>query len=524
MKRRILLQGAGAAALVLYPIYSPLLSQPSTFRMHSPQPLTAMVGALLLDLALFTLAFTALGIWLQQGEGKRRWILWMLPGALMACLVEAIELHRRGYASLTVWIAIFLGMYALTLALHRWARRGEHMLLRASYASLLGLGAFCLVVILQLGAFATWRPFPNSTRQPSARGTGRSPHQRLVWIVFDELSYQQVFGHRLAALQLANFDALRASSTVFSNVQPDWPITAKAIPSMLLGRQVDAVNYTYGNHLQVGMGDQALQPFDAAGTPFAAAQAHGLTTGVVGWYNPYCSMLAPYLNECYWNFAEEMSDLPPALFIHQSFWENLIRPWPQYWIWFFRQHLAASPGVVHFLAASFPDGPERQTLRYRIQTYQDLLARSQAMLGESGPDFVLLHLPLPHPPGFYNRVTHSFDASGTRSYIDNLALADQTLGDLVGILQRSSQWRNTTVVVVGDHSWRVADWQGNPYYPWSTDDQAASHGVLDPRPMLMVHQAGQTQSATIAAPFPLQRVHDILDALIAGQPMPYAAR
>ena len=59
---------------------------------------------------------------------------------------------------------------------------------------------------------------------PSA-GPGRSygkplpaattPHQRVVWLLFDEMSYDQVFVHRFPGLELPNLDKLRGESVDF---------------------------------------------------------------------------------------------------------------------------------------------------------------------------------------------------------------------------------------------------------------------------------------------------------------------
>lgn len=156
------------------------------------------------------------------------------------------------------------------------------------------------------------------------------------------------------------------------------------------------------------------------------------------------------------------------------------------------------------------------TADYRVRTYQDLMQHADSMLLPSGPDFVLIHLPIPHPPAFYSRRTGRFDKYGHGSYIDNLALSDKALGHLLTILKQSPRWKNTSVVICGDHSWRVYMWANVQY--WTAEDQAASHGaIFDPRPMLMVHLAGQTTAGTVDVPFPLLGVHNILDNLAEGK-------
>jgi hypothetical protein len=316
-----------------------------------------------------------------------------------------------------------------------------------------GLGIFCLLVVAQLLHLATWRPVPNFIEDKSlADAVSPESRPRVVWILMDELSYNQVFAQRTAGLDLPNFDKFRQSATVFTNVTPATDNTQTAIPSLLLGRLVDRVGYTWDNHYLLATQGQSLHAFPVSETPFAVAKSQGLTTGVVGWYNPYCSMLAPYLDDCYWNYQAHM----PAVFvIGDRFWRNQ-------------------------------------------------------------PDFVFLHLPVPHPPGFYNRRTGQFETINRASYLDNLALADKTLGELLATLHASPRWANTSIVLCGDHSWRTHMWRGTRH--WTREDEMASHGgVFDPRPMLMVHQAGETTPATIDRSIPLIRIHDILDNLIRGE-------
>ena len=56
------------------------------------------------------------------------------------------------------------------------------------------------------------------------------------------------------------------------------------------------------------LGSKHWQAFDAHATLFSDAQRLGWTTGVVGWYNPYCRILAGTLNYCYWRMGDGQSD------------------------------------------------------------------------------------------------------------------------------------------------------------------------------------------------------------------------
>ena len=61
---------------------------------------------------------------------------------------------------------------------------------------------------------------------------------------------------------------------------------------------------------------------------------------------------------------------------------------------------------------------------------------------------------------------------------------DRVLGHYMAVLKASPRWKDTTVVVEGDHSWRIDLWDWLP--AWTDEDDAASRGVFDPRPVLLV--------------------------------------
>jgi hypothetical protein len=94
--------------------------------------------------------------------------------------------------------------------------------------------------------------------------------------------------------------------------------------------------------------------------------------------------------------------------------------------------------------------------------------------------------------------------------LDSLALADRTLGELMAAMEASPRWPKTTVVVNGDHSWRISLWR-DQLLQWSPEDQEISQGVFDPRPALLVHLPAQSSPATVTTAFPLVQLHDLID-------------
>jgi hypothetical protein len=160
-----------------------------------------------------------------------------------------------------------------------------------------------------------------------------------------------------------------------------------------------------------------------------------------------------------------------------------------------------------------PGKAQRDTDAFLIAShrasFEDLRARSLATLENSNADFIFIHLPIPHPPAIYSRHTGQFVTSTGASYVDSLALADRTMGELRAAMQASPRWPKTMVVVNGDHSWRISLWR-DILHQWVPEDQRVSGGIFDPRPFLMIHMPGQSTPATDAAPFPLIQVHNLI--------------
>jgi len=486
------LQGLGIAGLVLYPVYSPTLSDQASARMHSPERLTEFALALIANIVLVALVSMLLWLWLRR-TFLNSWIRACLPAFYISVAAELLYMHRTQTVSTAIFAVSFgssLCVVAVVYSVWPRARAAVNMVCgRICF----GFGVFAILVILQLTALACWKPFPNIVDKSLASARTSPGHPRVVWILMDELSYNQVFAERAEGLNLPNFDALAQTSTVFSHIVPATNSTQTAVPSIMTGHLVETDRYTLTNHYLIAEHGQSLRAFPAADTPFALAKSKGWSTGIVGWFNPYCSMLDPYIDQCYWTIQ---THFPAGFIVGDSFWRNFGDAWARYWL------------------AINPKQNER-ALAYIAEVYKNLSGHAESILAQDQLDFVFIHLPVPHPPGFYDRHTGQFDSTGRTSYVDNLALADKALGQMLAILQASPRWANTSVLVCGDHSWRVSLWRTGRH--WTREDETASHaGVFDTRPLVMVHRAGQTSPVTVDAAIPLIQTHDMLDQLILG--------
>ncbi len=150
---------------------------------------------------------------------------------------------------------------------------------------------------------------------------------------------------------------------------------------------------------------------------------------------------------------------------------------------------------------------------FHVKEYRNIMARAHALIDNNRVRFIFLHIPVPHPPGIYDRRRHMFRSYGT--YLDNLVLADDTLGAILKELDATPSASRTTVIVSSDHSWRLSLWR--PAEDWTAEEEHASGGHFDPRPALLIHFPGQTSGDDITPVLPELLEHDIVADMLVGR-------
>jgi hypothetical protein len=499
-----LCQCLGLASLMLVMNYGDLLGGGADVRMHVPFALAHIAWAQLLGiivlggvlfLVLAPLSQTQIYPWV-------RLVLAMLaPPYLiyrMQALFEVIMFDGLVPIIFAVWAAF------MVLLLLRY-RRLYNSIMKLGDTIGVFLFMFALCSAMQLLWVMHWRPGPHVLTAAWSRSL-QPPreHPKVVWIIFDELSYDQTFEHRAHGLDLPHFDALRSQSTLFTDVQPIGYKTVRIIPSLFTGKVVDDYRFRMNNTLAVHYtGEHGWQPLHGSNSIFGDAKANGWRTAVVGWYNPYCTIYGDAIDQCYFMNLDRIDGLMSQ---KDTVWRNTWSPLEQ---------------MVREVRA--PARADRRACNYdvkqRLMTHLDLEKHWVDLLHTDQADFIYLHMSIPHSPNVWSRIADDYTQQCHSSYLDSLALADRELGKVMDELQASPRWKDTTLIVEGDHSWRVDLWDWLP--SWTDEDDAASHDTFDPRPALIIHQPGQTQPQTVSQPWPLLRVHDVVENVIKGSPAVY---
>ncbi len=493
-------QCIGLASLILVVNYGDLLGGGYDVRMHVPFALNAIVLAQIADILILGVAIFVLIVALFRGRA-RRWVRLALAIVVPPILLIRIKGELPFLLPTGAILLISLLWAAFVVLLLRNSQGWYRRLMWFGDAFGIFLAAFALCSFGQLLYITHWKPGPH--QRTAAWSSGAQPpreHPRLVWIVFDELSYDQIFEHRAAGLALPNFDALSNQSTVYSDAQPIGDKTVKVVPSLLSGYLIRDYRFGFGNRLSMrSQGVSGYRPLTGDETVFADAQRNGWRTAATGWYNPYCTIFAGTIDDCYWM---DLDKLDGPMEQTASLRHNMAAPLRQ-----------AALEVVA------PGRADREMcdddVRQRYMTYIDLEEHAQKMLDEDQADFVFLHLPVPHSPSVWDRATGSYRQQCGGSYLDGLALADRELGRMMSSLRSSPRWKETTVIVEGDHSWRTYLWKIQP--AWTAEDSVASRRGFDPRPAVIVHAAGQAQAKVETRPWSLLNVHGVVENVLRGQ-------
>jgi hypothetical protein len=300
---------------------------------------------------------------------------------------------------------------------------------------------------------------------------------RVVWIVFDELDYRLSFPERPPGLAMPEFDRLRAESVFAENAVPPGRDTAHSVPSLLTGKSLAAVH-------ALGPGDVLFDGILASKQPSIFSSVHGMggNAAVVGWYLPYGRVFSRDLAACSWHAIESI-----LAGTRGTFWESVV----------YQEQSLLEYGhysLVH----------ESLAAKYRIAMLGAMHRDALRDSADPSLNFLFLHLPVPHAPHFYDRLSRTFTKRNPRAdgYPDSLALADIFLGDIRASMIHAGLWDKTTVLISSDHPDRSS---------------RAFDGKADSRVPFLLKLAGQTSGITYAESLRTVVTKALLEAILKRQ-------
>jgi len=311
------------------------------------------------------------------------------------------------------------------------------------------------------------------------------PH--VLWILFDEMDQRATFEARPPTVELPELDRLRKEAIFAERAYPPAGFTLISVPALVTGRLLSGVTLINPSELRLNFSDGTAKGWGTEPTVFSQAREGGFSTAVIGWYHPYCRVLGSSLDFCRWE---------PAVFQGnpvrgQPTVTSSIKEWA-------RSALYSIPFMFRILR----DRREEKNRLNHIDDYTKLMQSARGIWARPNPNLTLLHFPVPHPPGIYDRQKHELTKDSASTYFDNLVLADRTLGELRHSLEAANMWEQSVILVSSDHWWRTAP---------------TVNGRRDHRVPFILKLAGQHEGRVFSQDFNTVVTHDLLLAILQGQ-------
>jgi len=450
--------------------------------------------ALMLDVLLLAAALFSILTAIRRVDRPFAWkvacgglgLLLLIPlnflRGLSRSLWTANLFERLGPSALRVLLIAF-GLVLVVLVV----RRAEVFGRVAGFAVLL-----LWPLVPMLFAQATWlmlhpQPDGGSRHVPASAATDTS-RPRVLWLIFDELDQDLAFSERPASVRLPEMDRIRSQAIYASNAFPPADWTDFSLPSLINGRIVSDAKPASVNELMLAYpGHGGFVPWSTQPTVFSRARDAGFNTALVGSYHPYCRVLGTSLTFCSQSFlaASEPGSTFPVLLMDG--FRGLVGAFP------------VAGRLVRF----------ESIYRQGRQMYLRVLQDAKRVAVDPAFGLVFIHWPVPHHPFIYSRFRNDFALDGSGTYLDNLVLADRTLGDLRRTMESAGTWEDTTVIISSDHGLR----------PNSGDLLPGSGGRqrTDPRVPFLMKLPHQRQAVAYDAPFNTVVSSDLVLALLRGE-------
>lgn len=272
-----------------------------------------------------------------------------------------------------------------------------------------------------------------------------------------------------------------------------------SMPSLILGEKVLRAQPNGPKELLLQTRERpGWASWSSANNVFDSARQAGFNTALVGWYHPYGRLLNRSLTESFWVPMESEPGVEEGTSSVASLAPTMLeRMWLQ---------LATLPLAGHVRLLS----PRRYERRMRMGDFYQLRQRALRAAADPGIGVMLLHFPVPHPPGIYNSEKSQMDATGTGGYIDNVALADRTLGELRRAMEQAGVWDRSAVVVSADHGWRISLWRSLP--EWTPQEESFARMNTSGVPFI-VKMPYQSEPVIYQKPFDTVATRNVLTAI-----------
>jgi hypothetical protein len=260
------------------------------------------------------------------------------------------------------------------------------------------------------------------------------------------------------------------------------------------------VGYKQWNEWLLNLGGGEEAGLSTLPNVFSLARKAGFNTALAGWFLPYCRIIGNDLTACSSPFRR---DRHSQMTLTETMLDQTQEVLP-----------AILPNRLINKNDRFLRIHEKQT---HLLVYLSVMGDAKKLAVDPNLGLVLLHYPVPHTPGIYDRRRDKFSIEPGRNYLDNLRLADRTMGELRHAMEQAGLWDRSTVIVTSDHRWRP--WMWKTLTDWTPEEQtlAARLATPDQRVPFLLKLAGQNHAYPYHQPFNTVVMHDLLLELLRGE-------
>lgn len=420
--------------------------------------------------------------------------------------------------SISLWLGILGSLVGFTVTIilfHRLMFRRQQVI-KVATELLLIVSPFVLFTFGQTAsqwiAFRSGHRFIEVTASPSIDRS--ASNRRVIWIIFDEMDFRLSFSNRPSSVQLPEFDRLRAEAIFGENAYPPGGDTVLSMPSLTTGRLVAWSHRSAANELMLTFADKKESvPWSAQPNVFSRARGLGFATALAGWYHPYCRIIGHSLTKCFWETysAGFLPDKGIAELASQAEQARVVTTMLRI------GEAALLPESIQILMASHEGEVWRN---YHLRNYASIHREAMRLVGDPNLHLILLHYPVPHPPGIYDRSRRDFSFDSTNCHFDNLALADRTVAELRQQIERAGLWESSTVLISSDHRLRADRvWRKHVFWqaPFTNVDPVVFNSERDERVPFILKIAGEKTGLSYDATFNTVLSQDLILAVLSGE-------
>ncbi len=489
---------ASLATLCYLPVWAALLDPAYRFYAQAP-PSRAAYAAALAGLSALTLVVAGLLHLRLRGKRARRVAVRALLFLLMLSAATSVldAVIRAFPPQLRPWSGpLFFALYAVGLICMLASPTGT---LRVTEIALLVLAPFAVIILAQVFWGLIGPPPAYDVERPARAQPAGHGRWRVVWLVFDELDFREVFEVRAKSGALPHFEQLRKESFFAVNALPPAGWTDHSLPALMTGREIVAIQPLNARDARLLFADGSSGAWADQPTVFHRAQALGLNAGIAGSRLPYCRMLPEILTRCSWR-STGLGDPWQAAGFRESLWT-------QAWL------LArAAPGLRESSRADALFSMWERRKPRAVREFLDLREHATRLISDPSLDLVLIHLPVPHPPAIFDARGGELSTAPGTGYADSLVLADRTLGELRRALEDAELADRTVLLVTSDHPFRKSFWKQKLAAELRGLDE-----VEDPRIPLLLKFPGEEGGSRYEAEFTTTVSAELLLGLLRGE-------